>query len=911
MDCEDDFEDDDEQEDWRSCDWAQPGNQAPSRQNSKRDSEMEKTQRQKQDGSSFSDLSATKANEDGKDLVSRMALNDNKAGMEGLDKEKINKIIYEASKGSRFYENELKKEEQVIIRIAEQKRKFLKLTKKNIEQGTIEADKLLHQLEESRDLGHTIVHVDMDAFYAAVEMRDAPSLRNKPMAVGGMGMLSTSNYLARRFGVRAAMPGFIAKKLCPDLVIVPTNFDKYRAVSKEVRDIMSEYDPNFCPMSLDEAYLDFTDHLEKRQNLSEAERTHTLTTDRCTCLEHSGVESHENGKPSRSKREVSTEENANGEHLVIGNSEVTQSKPEKDNFDSGDDNGDHGNDNGNSGHDNGDRGDGNCVHGDDNDDSGAHISTIGAATAEHGCPQCGKGVVIKEVRTFGLSAEEAVHEMRFRIQQKTNLTASAGIAPNTMLAKVCSDKNKPNGQYMIPATREAVMDFVKDMPIRKVCGIGKVSEKMLSALGVTTCADVYEKRGILYHLYSQVSFKYFMQICLGIGSTRIGRDSERKSMSVERTFQEMSKTTDLYQKCSELCEELASDLMQENLSGKTVTLKLKTVKFEVKTRAQSLVEYTCDSDCIYKAAQDLLRAEILACSPNPLRLRLMGVRMSNFQSQNAKKDQKQTTLVSFLNKTKVATEASVSSEGCLVKDKPLENLSGFNLSSFMKGDTSCDMDSEVAVNSSKPLSEEKATGHEELENSASFVGTSYPPATCTASSNRNSIKQSAADMVKYQCPVCNIIQQCRNLEEFNCHVDLCLNSQSDNSIETDIIEPRRQCRRVHAKNTITVSEFETQGSDDVHTNDASTSEESRCPSTAPPSLVCPVCGIQQWDPDLDRFNRHVDACLSKTTIKEILQEQGGGHKRENWTGLQPSAKRRRSDKALNGQNGQTLDKFFM
>ena len=91
--------------------------------------------------------------------------------------------------------------------------------------------------------------MDMDMFYAAVEMRDQPELADKPMAVGGMGMLSTSNYKvqlhcsylridtyiqARRFGVRAAMPGFIAKKLCPQLVIVPANMAKYAAVAEQV-----------------------------------------------------------------------------------------------------------------------------------------------------------------------------------------------------------------------------------------------------------------------------------------------------------------------------------------------------------------------------------------------------------------------------------------------------------------------------------------------------------------------------------------------------------------------------------------------------------------------------------------------------------------------------------------------------
>ena len=87
------------------------------------------------------------------------------------------------------------------------------------------------------------------------------------MAVGGTDMLSTSNYAARKYGVRAAMPGFIGKKLCPELIIVPPNFTKYKAVSKDVHEIFSQYDPGFSPMSLDEAYLDITEYLQRNSSL--------------------------------------------------------------------------------------------------------------------------------------------------------------------------------------------------------------------------------------------------------------------------------------------------------------------------------------------------------------------------------------------------------------------------------------------------------------------------------------------------------------------------------------------------------------------------------------------------------------------------------------------------------------------
>lgn len=87
------------------------------------------------------------------------------------------------------------------------------------------------------------------------------------MAVGGDSMLSTSNYLARKFGVRAGMPGFIARKLCPQLVIVPPNFEKYGQISKEIHEIFKLYDPSFASVSLDEAYLDITDYLENCNRL--------------------------------------------------------------------------------------------------------------------------------------------------------------------------------------------------------------------------------------------------------------------------------------------------------------------------------------------------------------------------------------------------------------------------------------------------------------------------------------------------------------------------------------------------------------------------------------------------------------------------------------------------------------------
>ncbi len=116
----------------------------------------------------------------------------------------------------------------------------------------------------SKAAPRAIIHLDMDCFYAAIEVRDRPALRGKPVGVGGArdrrGVLTTCNYEARAFGVHSAMPTFMALQRCPNLIVLPTRFDIYRREAAVIREILHRFSPLVEPLSLDEAYLDVTAH---------------------------------------------------------------------------------------------------------------------------------------------------------------------------------------------------------------------------------------------------------------------------------------------------------------------------------------------------------------------------------------------------------------------------------------------------------------------------------------------------------------------------------------------------------------------------------------------------------------------------------------------------------------------------
>ncbi|XP_047250966.1 DNA polymerase kappa isoform X3 [Capsicum annuum] len=435
-----------------------------------------------------------------------------KAGMEGVDKEKVQRIVYEMSKGSKYFENEEKKEAYMKQKIENMRIQYSKLTAQDISHHQKMAEKRILELEDTRDLSRIWLHVDMDAFYAAVETLCNPSLEGKPVAVGSMSMISTASYEARKFGVRAAMPGFIARKLCPDLLFVPVDFEKYTHYSNITRKVFQKYDPNFLAASLDEAYLDITSVCKER----------------------------------------------------------------------------------------------------------------------------------------GITSGEVAEELRQSVHLETGLTCSAGVAPNRLLAKVCSDVNKPNGQFVLPNDRSAVMTFISSLPIRKyvqIGGIGKVTERILKdVFGIATCEEMLQKSSFICALFSPSSADFFLSVGLGLGGTDTPQYKMRKSISNERTFSAIEDEALLFQKLVDLSEMLSADMKKEGLFGRTLTLKLKTASFEVRTRAVTLPSYVSSSEEILKHASKLLKAEF------PVSLRLMGLRMSHFSEDKngIPPDPRQRTLSNFI-----------------------------------------------------------------------------------------------------------------------------------------------------------------------------------------------------------------------------------------------------------------------
>src|SRR3954453_3428955 len=303
-----------------------------------------------------------------------------------------------------------------------------------------------------------IIHVDMDAFYASVEQRDDPSLRGKPVAVGGghRGVVTAASYEARKYGVRSAMPSVPAKRRGPELIFVKPHFDVYRAVSQQIRAIFLNYTELVEPLSLDEAYLDVT---EDRHGLG--------------------------------------------------------------------------------------------------------------------------------------SARAVAEDIRRRIREECQLTASAGVSYCKFIAKLASDHRKPDGLCVI--TPEKGPEFVASLPVARFHGVGPVTARKMERLGILTGADLREWTLPALEAQFGSSAEWYWRICRGIDEREVKPDRPYKSVSAERTFdQDLSDPVRLAAELELIAGYAWERVKRAQVTGRTVTLKVKFADFTMITRSKSFTSSVPD-----------------------------------------------------------------------------------------------------------------------------------------------------------------------------------------------------------------------------------------------------------------------------------------------------------------------------
>ncbi|MCP4391371.1 MAG: DNA polymerase IV [Gammaproteobacteria bacterium] len=344
-----------------------------------------------------------------------------------------------------------------------------------------------------------IIHIDADCFYAAVEVRDNPALKGKPIAVGGSatrrGVVATASYEARKFGVHSAMASATAVKRCPQLVLIPGRMAVYREASRQMHEIFAEYTDLIEPLSLDEAFLDVSD-----------------------------------------------------------------------------------------------------------------------------CRRC-RG-----------SATLIAAEIRQRISERVGITVSAGIAPNKFIAKVASDWNKPDGQYVI--TPDQVDDFLESLPVKRIWGVGKVTAERLEQKGIKTCGDV--RRYDIYHFVQHFGQfgEHIHKLAHGIDDRPVVSEWRRKSVSVEHTYDvDLPDLESCQQKLPALLESLQKRLqrLDEDYRIQNCFLKMKFYDFNQTTieRQQTEPSY---------ADYAMLCEEAWQRGKVPVRLLGIGVRLIDLTDSSGQMD---------------------------------------------------------------------------------------------------------------------------------------------------------------------------------------------------------------------------------------------------------------------------------
>lgn len=234
---------------------------------------------------------------------------------------------------------------------------------------------------------------------------------------------------------------------------------------------------------------------------------------------------------------------------------------------------------------------------------------------------------VTENKVGNPSASLIAQEIRNRIFNELNLTASAGISINKFIAKVASDINKPNGQKTI--NPEEVISFLENLPVNQFYGVGKVTASKMYNLGIFTGNDLKQKSlEELANLFGKSGAHYY-NIVRGIHNSEVKPDRIRKSVGAETTFFEnISSEIFMIQKLEKIADELEKRMKKSDTKGKTVTLKIKYSDFTLQTRSKTIDEFIQQKKDFFPIVKELLYQEKLKNS-----VRLLGISFANLNTE--------------------------------------------------------------------------------------------------------------------------------------------------------------------------------------------------------------------------------------------------------------------------------------
>jgi DNA polymerase kappa len=224
---------------------------------------------------------------------------------------------------------------------------------------------------------------------------------------------------------------------------------------------------------------------------------------------------------------------------------------------------------------------------------------------------------------------EIAAQIQREVTEATKLTISIGIAPNSRLAKIAADINKPNVCYLLPPRKEDLINFMSRQPVRKIPGVGGVRERILQELGFHIGQDIVDRREVVWHLFSEKFKELIFSAVLGIAAETFSESEQPQSISKEETFDETNSIHDLSERIVQMSDCISRELKKKQLVCRNVGIKMKFANFQLASRSTSFDEATNNAEEIANVALKLLTEHH---KTNKMKVRLIGVRVSTLSS---------------------------------------------------------------------------------------------------------------------------------------------------------------------------------------------------------------------------------------------------------------------------------------